>query len=300
MGLEVRELEAFLVLAEELHFGRAGERLYVSQGRVSQLLRTLERRVGGKLVERTSRKVKLTPLGDEFVTALRPAYAALYATVDKACSSARGVHGVLRVGFQGSYDENLMRAIDLFQQRYTDCAIELTEIPFADPFGPLYRNEVDVALALTPSNEPELVLGFAFAKQVQQLAVSVRHPLAGRTSIGAEELVGSPLISARGPAPEYWRLAHAPRITPGGSEIPAGPTVRTLEEGLALVAAERGTMLLCKLTSEHRARPSVVFVPVDGLGDSVLGLFWHGNRETARVRAFAAVVGEVANKGDLR
>ncbi|QIS14700.1 LysR family transcriptional regulator [Nocardia arthritidis] len=293
MGLEVRELEAFLVLAEELHFGRAGERLYISQGRVSQLLRSLERRIGGRLVDRTSRRVSLTPLGAEFAAELRPAYQALGHTLDRACNAARGVHGLLRIGFQGSTDLGLMAAIEHFQRRYPDCAIDLREIPLADPFGPLYRDEVDVALILTPIREPDLVLGHVFAKQTQQLAVSARHRLACRDSIHAEELAEERLIGFRGPAPQYWRDAHAPSSTPGGRAIPAGPAVRTLEEGLALVATERGAMLLCKPTSENRARPSVSFVPVDGLDDSVLGLCWHRSRETARVRAFADVLGEL-------
>src|SRR5690242_8484834 len=99
-GVEIRELEAFLVLAQELHFGRAGERLYVSQSRVSQLLRSLEHRIGAPLVERTSRRVALTPLGESFLAGLRPAYEALRATVDDARAAARGMGGVLRIGFQ--------------------------------------------------------------------------------------------------------------------------------------------------------------------------------------------------------
>ncbi|WP_280395272.1 LysR family transcriptional regulator [Nocardia brasiliensis] len=101
-GLEVRELEAFLVLAEELHFGRAGDRLYVSQSRVSQLLRALEQRVGARLIERTSRKVALTPLGKDFLAELQPAYDALRATVDGVRAAARGLYGLLRIGFLGS------------------------------------------------------------------------------------------------------------------------------------------------------------------------------------------------------
>lgn len=60
-GLEIRELECFLALSEELHFGRAAERLYVSQSRISQLLRALEGRIGARLLDRTSRRVRLTP-----------------------------------------------------------------------------------------------------------------------------------------------------------------------------------------------------------------------------------------------
>ena len=61
--MEFRELECFVVLSEELHFARTAERLYLSPGRVSQLVRSLETRIGGRLFHRTSRRVRLTPLG---------------------------------------------------------------------------------------------------------------------------------------------------------------------------------------------------------------------------------------------
>jgi DNA-binding transcriptional LysR family regulator len=62
-ALELREIRAFLTLAEELHFGRTAERLELTPSRVSQTIRTLETRVGGRLFERTSRRVRLTTTG---------------------------------------------------------------------------------------------------------------------------------------------------------------------------------------------------------------------------------------------
>ncbi|MFE7796394.1 LysR family transcriptional regulator [Nocardia sp. NPDC057440] len=292
-SLEVREMEAFLALAEELHFGRAGERLYLSQSRVSQLLRTLEQRVGARLVERSSRRVRLTPLGEDFLAELRPAYSALQATVDGARAAARGVQGLLRIGFQGSSSNELMAAIELFHRRHPDCATELVEISLSDPFGPVYRNEVDAALVLMPMQEPDLVLAQAFPAQPQTLAVASRHPFATRASLSAEELTECPLIGPRGPAPHYWRSAIALEATPAGRAIPTGPAVGTLEEGLALVAAGRGAMLLCQAAAEEHRRRSVTFVPVSGLEGSRLGLVWHRNHETARVRAFGKAVAAV-------
>ncbi|PJN41513.1 LysR family transcriptional regulator [Streptomyces sp. CB02959] len=292
-GLELRELECFLVLSEELHFGRTGERLYVSQSRVSQLLRSLESRIGARLVDRTSRRVHLTPLGEEFRASLRPAYDALRATVESARTAARGIEGRLTVGFQGTVDDRIMRAIDAFHARHPRCATEIMEIPLCDPFGALRSGAVDVAVTLLPVAEPDLVLGPAFAAQPQTVALSVRHPLASRASLGAEELAGLPLISPSGPAPVYWRTAQAPAITPGGRPIPAGPRVGTLQEGLTLTAAGRGGMLLCRPTADYHGRRDVVFVPVGGLPDSVLGVVHHAARETARVRAFSAAVRDV-------
>lgn len=287
-GLEIRELEAFLVLADELHFGHAGERLYVSQSRVSQLLRSLEGRIGAPLIERTSRRARLTPLGEKFLAELRPAYGALRAAVDNARATAQGTGGVLRIGFQGVIDDSLANAIAGFEQRHPDCAVELTEIPLADPFGPLRRREVDAAVVLLPAEEPDLVLGPTFSRQPQVLAVSTRHPFAGKEFVTAEKLAECPLIGVRGAAPAYWRRAQAPDTTPGGRRIPRGPAAGTLQEGMGLAAAGRGGMLLCRSTAQHQgARNSVVFVPVTGLPESVLGVIWHAEHGTGQARAFA-------------
>ena len=75
--MDTAEIEVFLVLAEELHFGRTAERLRLPQPRVSRLVAALERRAGGALFERTSRRVRLTPLGQQLASQLRPAYAQL-------------------------------------------------------------------------------------------------------------------------------------------------------------------------------------------------------------------------------
>jgi DNA-binding transcriptional LysR family regulator len=81
-GMGMAHVQAFLALAEELHFGRAAELLHVSQPRVSRLIAALERQVGGKLFERTSRKVTITPLGQQLLAELRPAYEQMHAALD--------------------------------------------------------------------------------------------------------------------------------------------------------------------------------------------------------------------------
>ncbi|WP_223206138.1 LysR family transcriptional regulator [Streptomyces xanthii] len=287
--LDIRELEAFLAVAEERHFGRAGERLYVSQSRVSQLLAALERRVGALLVERTSRRVALTPLGERFLAELRPAYEELDAVLGRAREAARGVEGELRIGFQGTADARLMAAISLFQERHPGCVTRIVEVPFADPFGAVRGGEVDLAIVLLPVAEPDLVLGPTFSRERQNVAVSVRDPFAGRAEVSAAELARVPLVAADAPAPGYWRRAHAPTAVPG-------PSVRTLQEGLTLVAAGRGAMLLCRPTAEYHGRRDVVHVPVAGLPDSVLGVVWRRGARTARVRAFASAVAEAVEE----
>ncbi|TDC23297.1 LysR family transcriptional regulator [Streptomyces sp. 8K308] len=288
--MEIRELECFLILAEELHFGRTGERLYVSQGRVSQLIRALERRIGARLVDRTSRRVRLTPLGEDFLSALRPTYTALRATIDNTRAAALGQSGLLRIGFQGVTGYGFMDVVSKFEDQNPGYTTHITELPLSDPFGPLHRNEIDTAVVLLPVKEPDLVLGPVFSRQPQYLAVSHRHPFAHRTVLSAEELADSPLVGVAAPAPDYWREAQAPLRTPSGAPVPRGPLVGTLQEGLSQVAANRGVMLLCHPTTEYHHRRDVTYLPITGLPESALGLIWHSDHESPQVRAFANTI----------
>ncbi|GAB3213873.1 LysR family transcriptional regulator [Marinactinospora thermotolerans] len=291
-GLEIRELECFLVLSEELHFGRTGERLYISQSRVSQLLRALERRVGTRLVARTSRHVRLTAAGEEFLASLRPAYDALVSAVEQARAAAHGTARRIRIGFQGAIYEEITRAITAFQARHPECRVDIAEIPLSDPFGALRRETVDAAVVLLPVEEPDLHLGPVFSEQQQRLAVSVRHPFAQRARLDAEDLARVCLIPLTGPAPEYWKRVHSPQVTPKGRPIPQEGGVQTLQEGLTLIAAGRGAMLLCGSTAEYNRRRDIAFVPVGGLPMSALGLIWPRSGESAHLKAFAAEISD--------
>ncbi|MDA3624811.1 LysR family transcriptional regulator [Saccharopolyspora oryzae] len=291
-GLETRELECFLVLAEELHFGRTGERLYVSQGRVSQLLRSLERRIGARLVERTNRRVALTPLGERFRDSLQPAYAQLSAVVEQARAEARGVTGVLRLGFQGPADECVVSAIRTFESRFPSCTTELTELPLNDPFSALRRGEVDAAIVLLPVEEPDLLVAATFPAEQQHIAISAQHAFADRDEVSAEDLADLHLIAPASPAPTYWQDAQTPPRTPSGRPIPRASTVTTLQEAITRTAAGQGAMLLCGPTAQHHARRDIRFVPVTGLPPSTLGLTYPRAAETSQLRAFAATLAE--------
>ncbi|MEV6039635.1 LysR family transcriptional regulator [Nonomuraea sp. NPDC052116] len=284
--MEFRELECFVVLSEELHFARTAERLYLSPGRVSQLMRSLETRIGGRLFERTSRRVRLTPLGERFLADLRPSYDGLANAVRRAKTAAREVTGRLRVGFLATPTEVVTGSVRAFERRYPECEVELVEIPLSDPFGKLRAGQVDLTFTLLPVNEPDLATGEGLNEVSYQLGVSTRHPLAARPGIAAEELVNVPLISLDGPAPRAYRERIAPSVTPSGRPIPRAGTVTTSQEGLTQVALDRGGMLFCTPTAAHHRRPDVSFVPVTGLSPSIMGLAWVKAAETAAVLAF--------------
>ncbi|MEV4181399.1 LysR family transcriptional regulator [Streptosporangium canum] len=284
--MEFRELECFIVLSEELHFARTAERLYLSPGRVSQLMRSLETRVGGRLFHRTSRRVRLTPLGERFLADLRPSYDGLANAVSRAKAAAREVTGVIRIGFLSTPTDVVTGSVRAFEHRYPGCEAELVEIPLSDPFSKLRAGQVDIAFTLLPVDELDLATGEGLNRVSYQLGLSSRHPLATRASIGAEELAGIPLIGLDGPAPRTWRERVAPSATPSGRPVPLAGTVTTSQEGMTQVALNRGGMLFCTPTAAHHGRPDVTFVPVTGLPPSILGLAWVKAAETATIRAF--------------
>ncbi|MFD9942525.1 LysR substrate-binding domain-containing protein [Nonomuraea sp. NPDC059023] len=296
--MEFRQLETFVVVSEELHFAKAAERLYLSPGRVSQIVRSLEDSIGARLFERTSRRVRLTPLGERFLADVRPAFEGLHGAVNRARSAARSVYGVLRVGFLSTPGEVVTGAVRAFEHRFPECAVELVEVPLSDPFGKVREGVVDLTFTLLPVAEPDLETSVALNRVPMQLALSPAHPLAGRVSIDAEELAGVPLVGVEGPAPRCWRELTAPVTTPGGLPIPSAGEVSTSQEGLTEVALNRGSMLFCTPTAAYLGRDDVTFVPVTGLPDSVLGLVWQRTRRTTAITAFAELAAD-RNAGEV-
>jgi DNA-binding transcriptional LysR family regulator len=127
LGMELRDIETFLTVAEKLHFGRAARRLYLSPSRVSQTIRNLEREIGGPLFVRTTRQVRLTPLGEQFRVraeyglgilrmALREAQASARSAETRIASTGRASLPVPPVGQFGCIDEAFLgEAASAFQ-----------------------------------------------------------------------------------------------------------------------------------------------------------------------------------------
>ena len=285
------ELEAFLVLAEELHFGRTAERLRLSQARVSQTIRKLERGIGAPLFERTSRRVSLTPIGARLRADLEPLYRGRGEAIGRATAAARGVDGLLRLGFLGAGAGELTPLIlDTFRARHPGCEIQMRETHFADPLGPLRAGEVDVLLTRLPVEEPDLTVGPVVLSEPRVLAVPARHPLARRRTVSLEDLAGHTVFGVAGPAPDYWWDFHVPRSTPSGKPVRRGQDVATFQELLALIAAGQGISPVAASVDRYYARPDIVFVPIDDAPPTDVAVVWRTANATARILAFVRAV----------
>lgn len=298
--MELRELEVFLVLGEELHFGRTAERLYLSQSRVSQTIRALEERIGGRLFERTSRRVRLTPLGIRLRDDLRPGYDQIQRALAAARDLARGVAGELRIcvptyPMAGPAFSQIVRT---FQARYPDCRVAVTE-EFPGAFDRLRAGDYDLVCHRQPVREPDLTVGPVLHREERIVLVHDGHPLAERSHAVTEDL-GDYAVIQRSGIPAALYDEYFPQVTPGGRPIRRGPRITSTSDVLQLVA--RGEVVHPTVASflEYYRHPEVTGVPLKDVGDAESVLVWVTDRETATIRAFAVVATEVLAAGPGR
>jgi DNA-binding transcriptional LysR family regulator len=282
------QVEAFLALAEELHFGRAAQRLRVSQPRVSRLIAALERQVGGRLFERTSRKVTLTPLGEQLRSELSPAYGQMTAAIEAARTTSRGVTGLLRVGCAYTVSgPELTRLTEEFSARHPSCELTLHMVESADPYGPLRREDIDVLVFYQAVDESGLTAGPVIGYRDRVLAVGRGHRLAARESVCLEDLADEEVNENIPGFPEALFDVLRPRFTPSGR--PIRRTYPWKDDEAVLAAVARGQIVLPGVRGPALlGRADFVLIPIRDLPPMPLGLIWRTAHENARIRALAA------------
>ena len=291
--IEVRELRIFLALADELHFGRTAERLGISQPGVSEAVRVLESRIGVKVFDRTSRRVRLTPAGEGLKRSLVPALAALDRALAETSDLSHAVRGLLRVGFVLTTEgPALSRLIAAFQARYPGCEVQLQEVETFDAYRALRRGDIDVLCNWLAVDEPDLTAGTAFAYYQRALAVAATHRLAGQRTVSIEDLADADvaLLPPSTPSAVYDLLV--PPRTPSGRPIRRTQPVQTINEILSLVA--RGRIVHpTSSTVPIFNRDDVVLIPIGDLPPLPRGLVWCVSREDPRIRALNEIAGSI-------
>ncbi|WP_406112956.1 LysR family transcriptional regulator [Kitasatospora purpeofusca] len=291
--LERVEIEVFLTLADELHFGRAAERLRLSTGRVSQVVRQLERRLGGALFERTSRSVRITPVGLRLAEELAPLVAGITAAVRRAAEANRGVAGELRVAFLGEGTAPvLLRAVALFNERHPDCRVDVREAQLANTRSSLLDGSVDVLIAAFPFDG--MANGPVLMTERRVLAVAAGHPLAGAASVSLEVLGDHPVVQYPAVTSAAFKRDRTPDRTPSGRPVPPGPVGATFSEMLTLVALGRGVLPVGELSLRYHPRPDLAYVPIEDAPLIERGPVWREGNTTERVREFVRAAADSA------
>jgi DNA-binding transcriptional LysR family regulator len=193
--LPLPQLHAFVVLAEELHFGHAAARLGIAQPPLSQQIRRLEEKVGHPLFHREPGRVTLTAAGRELLPAAQRALADLADGLAAARSAGSGATGLLRIGFAASLAltvlPGLLRA---YRERFPDVRLDIREMTSSPQLTALREGAIDIGLLREPPDD-EAEFGFRVVLREPFVAVLPSgHPLAARQAVPLASLADAPFV----------------------------------------------------------------------------------------------------------
>jgi DNA-binding transcriptional LysR family regulator len=257
---ELRRLRYFLAVAEELHFGRAAERVGIAQPALSQQIRRLEEEVGVPLFHRTKRSVELTVAGRAMEPEARRALASVEQAMEVARRAARGEVGHLTVGFVETAATALVpQAVQRFRADFPGVALTLRELPVSAQLEGLHAGTLDVGIVRPPFDPAGLEIA-----QVQEepfvVAVAASSELAARRRLSPRELAGLPLVLlAREVVPGLHDQVIGLLQEHGGATIAQEAT--SIQAVLGLVAAGLGASLVPD-SVRTLERHGVAFVPL--------------------------------------
>lgn len=272
--MEIKHLRSFVVLAQELHFGRAAQRLAIVQPALSMQIKLLEEELGVRLFERNRHSVALTAVGVLFLPEAQATLHQAAHAADVARAGGRGEIGRVRLGFVSSVlAELLPTLIRTVHKRFPRIELELKDMPGPDQAAALKQGQLDFGLMRLPASYPGIQT-LAMLQESVVIALPHDHPLAASSTLQPADLAQWPLLMlARRYAPGFHdelmqalKNHHAPLII--ASELGEFTTM------LALVSAGLGIGLLP--ANAARALPGNVVARPLLLGDyrATTGLAW--------------------------
>jgi DNA-binding transcriptional LysR family regulator len=286
--MELRHLRYFVAVAEELHFGRAAQRLHIQQPPLSRQIQDLEAELGFPLFERSRRRVELTPAGSALLGRTRQVFDALEVAVHDARSASEGESGRLVIGYPSSLAySGLTELLRAFRTRLPSVELSLRELPPGDQIDGLKAGSLDVGFVRTSLDDPTLAAELV-RREALMVVLPDDHPLASRRSIPLKALAREPFVMfprARGPA--FYDQLMALCGT-------AGFTPRIVQEAaqldiVSMVAAGFGVSIMPSSMRNFR-RPSLAFRPIVGSPQTELLIVWRHQNLSPALHKFVDLV----------
>lgn len=267
MEIETRELRYFVAVAEELHFGRAAHRLGIAQPPLSRAIRLLERRMGVTLLERTSRKVRLTAAGEVLLTEGLGALGAVAAAVRRTQRAAATAPSLV-LALKPGGDADLLRPIlDRYAATPDAVAVELA-FSVGERAAMVRDGRADLALLHRPQNDLSGLDSDDLHTEGQVVVLPDGHPLATRTTVSMADL--------RGETQPRW---------PEARQAVTGHPITDTDQLLQLIRLGRMVAVLPESVRD-RLPPGVVSRPVRDAEPSTLVIAWSRESTSPQVAAF--------------
>jgi DNA-binding transcriptional LysR family regulator len=285
MDVHLRDLRYFVVVADELNFTRAAERLHLSQPALSKQIRGLETTLRARLLHRDRRQVSLTAAGAALHAAARDLLADWDETAALVADAAAAEAQVLQVGTLTSLGRSLYPSVlDHFAKRRPGWRVELRSFGWGDPTAGLSDRASDAAFVWLPIDATGI--GYqVLATERRFVALSTRHPLARRQAVEFSEIIGEPfaaLPASAGPLRDFW-LANDHRA---GQPPHVAAEVTTADEVFEIVTSGAAVTLLAEGNAIIYSRPGITCIPVTGLDPARLAIAWRDHDRRPAVRDF--------------
>lgn len=280
---DLRLLECFVAVAEELSFGRAAERLGTGQPAVSRTIQLLERRLGVDLVRRDGGRLQLTAAGETLLTGSNDLVERHACLVEQIARIARSERASLTVAFDGGFAGLLLAAaVREYRKLAPEAEVKLqSAVHGASAEALLAGGESDFAIVGVPP--ADLSIRSAVVSSCRRAALlPSSHPLAGRRSLSLGQLEGERELRASGSCAAWaaqWSIAGLTRSGPSW-----GGEFELFVEALDLVASGHGLVLAPDVAEQRFCRPDLRWLPIDGLDPVPVHLAWR-RRNVPRRRA---------------
>jgi DNA-binding transcriptional LysR family regulator len=197
ISMDVRQLEYFVAVAEELSFTKASRRMHVVQSGVSSAIQSLERELAAPLFERDRHRVALTDAGQALLPEARATLAAAQAAIDAVAQAQAGLRGTLTVGTMVSIGTvDVAGLLGRFHTTHPRVAVHLRHAPAgsAGLAAQVIAGELDLALVALPGPAPAGLLLQPLTEEPLILIAARRHPLAGRRGVSLGQLTGEDFV----------------------------------------------------------------------------------------------------------
>lgn len=278
---DLRELECFVAVAEELNFSRAAARLHMSQPPLSRQIQSLEEKLALRLLERSTREVALTPAGALFLEDAREILTRLDSAAESARRAVTGEGTRLRLAFIGALlDEGLVKLLQTFRETHPRCQIHLSDLSAGAQVDALRSGQVDGAfIGAPPRKADKSIATVTWKREPLLLALPDHHPLASHSTIPLAQLEAeSWVMISRAAAPAFRRQFD--QLCSG-----AGFRPRVVQESdrvagvLMMVASAQGISLLPEGTA-RLIETGVAFRPLKGARPILAHTFAYRRRNT--------------------
>lgn len=287
--MELRQLEYFLAVADELHFGKAAKRLHLAEQPLGYQIRKLEGELGFKLFERTTRSVALTPAGVSFKEDAQRILAQSERAADTARRISKGEAGVVRLGYESSTVVSVLPDfVRLFRAEYPEIDLVLVEHSKAG-LEPLAAGDTDACLVTRFTRIPSAFEYLPIVADDAVVAISVEHPLAQKPGVSLADLADEPFLGYADASGESANRFMAQLVERAGTEAPVRSEADTFTALLGLVSARLGFTIV---TSSARKLfvYDVAYVPLVDPAVSVdYGLALRAGTQTATAETLRLV-----------